>query len=431
MEELSKKLKELMGEEVLSNEIKKRKNQFSGLITEEDILKLIAREKGISFPETDLVLPKKLVELKQGEYSNVLVRVLHVFSPKAFEKEERKGRVCNMLVSDETGKATMVLWNRDVDFIEKGIIERNSVIEAKNVFVKNAAPLELHSGMLTEIHVKEDSFEEIPKDERIVFEIAGLKQGMMDVDFYGRVLDLREEKTFVKEKRTDDSMVPVMKKGLVSNCLVSDGTGQIRLILWDKNAEMVRKLKIGDAIKVESGFVKANPQTNSIEVHVGWKGRLVPNPRNHGLKEREKIIESTYQKKKMLEMLEGETAIANITLLDIYSARLLYKCNKCGATVKPQEGNALTCECGSSDIREIPMVTCEITDESAAMKCIFYGKQALELLEARDSGIGLDTILQLKKEYIIGKKFQLLVYPKKNAISGELELVVKHIISKT
>jgi ssDNA-binding replication factor A large subunit len=440
VDELIRKLSEKgLSEAELKQRVSEKQGEFGGLLTEEGALKLVAREHGISVEEVVPVEYRKLVELQEGERANVFVRVTQVFAPKAFEKEERRGRVCNLLVRDESAEGTLVLWNRDVDLIEKGAIERNDLVSVKNALVKKLAPLELHSGILTEIKVEQNQEKEktIPRKEEQVLTLSQLRDGEMDFDLYARVLDLREEKGFVRERRSDGSLLPVKKDGLIASCWVSDGSAQARLVLWDKNAELVRCMRIGDAVKVEGGYVKKNVRSGALEIHAGWRGRVVLNPRSHSLAGKESMLENTYAKAKILDLKENEAAIIDASLLNIYFARVVRKCLKCGAPVKfvgetggaeGRTAGAPSCECGSTEIRETPMIACELSDDSAAIRCVFYGRQALELLGVKEFGADPETILQLKKEYLVGKKLSLVVTPKTNPFSGELELVARHLL---
>ncbi|MBI5036251.1 hypothetical protein HZC09_02815 [Candidatus Micrarchaeota archaeon] len=70
-----------------------------------------------------------------------------------------------------------------------------------------------------------------------------------------------------------------------------------------------------------------------------------------------------------------------------------------------------------------------VVDDGSVLRCVFYGKQALDLLEVRDFAVDPETILQLKKEALLGKKLRMVVLPRRNPMTNELECVVKDIIS--
>lgn len=51
---------------------------------------------------------------------DVVVNVAQKESPRTFDKFGKKGKVCNALVQDATGKITLTLWNEDVDKVDVG-----------------------------------------------------------------------------------------------------------------------------------------------------------------------------------------------------------------------------------------------------------------------------------------------------------------------
>jgi len=90
--------------------------------------------------------------------------------------------------------------------------------------------------------------------------------------------------------------------GKVVNLEISDETGVCRLVLWDKNVELVENniLKTGDRVKIVNGYVKNG--LNGVEINVGrWgaveiltdeKNKLLDN-KNNTIDEEEKQLCST------------------------------------------------------------------------------------------------------------------------------------------
>jgi len=62
-----------------------------------------------------------LGELKAGQGKvDVLVKVKSKAEPREFEKYGKPLRVCNTVVSDDSGDMSMTLWNEDIDKINVG-----------------------------------------------------------------------------------------------------------------------------------------------------------------------------------------------------------------------------------------------------------------------------------------------------------------------
>ncbi len=452
--------------------IRKKRDEFAGLLSEESALKIIARECGVDVREEEK--PVDFSNLSSltvvGGRANVFVRVKNIFAPKAFETEKRKGRVCNVSIADETGAATLVLWNQDVDLVENGKIERNDLLEIADANVRTAVPLELHSALVTRITpFKENDLQggqtglalKIPRAEIAVKRLADVSAQDVEFDAYARVLKIGEEKEFSKQDG---------KKGKVASFLVSDGSKQLRLVLWDKNADLAHRAKVGDAVKIESGQCKPG-RDGEVEIQVGWKGHVVLHPANHGLAEKEKIWQETYPRKLLSEIEDGKECIASARLAEIYEGKTILKCKNCNVTIpKPLQATAgpagglaegteplpetrleqlenaggleepkagaetetIVCpSCGSVDYRELLILNAELDDGTATVRTAFFGKTALELLGIPTLTVDVSTVLALKKEFLLGENLLLVIAGKRNPSSGALEATARHIISRT
>jgi replication factor A1 len=66
--------------------------------------------------------------------------------------------------------------------------------------------------------------------------------------------------------------------GKFASVVLLDASGEIRVVLWDQNTEIVKKLRIGDVLLVRNGFAKEN--RGVLEVHAGNLSNMVMNPVN-------------------------------------------------------------------------------------------------------------------------------------------------------
>ncbi|MEM4188770.1 MAG: DUF2240 family protein, partial [Candidatus Hadarchaeum sp.] len=79
--------------------------------------------------------------------------------------------------------------------------------------------------------------------------IEDLLPGMSKVDLLARVVRIQEPREFQR---------PSGKSGQVGSLVLQDSTGEIRLVLWDDKASILRQggLKKGDIIKVQGAYVR-------------------------------------------------------------------------------------------------------------------------------------------------------------------------------
>ncbi len=121
----------VMSESEMEGEVQEKIEKFHGFLTREVALKLIAKEKGLLKEEEKTV---RINEIKPGEKRLIVeAEVVKVFPTAAFRSGKKSRRV---VVKDETGEATLVLWNDDVELAARmrrgdrlllhGVYERNN-----------------------------------------------------------------------------------------------------------------------------------------------------------------------------------------------------------------------------------------------------------------------------------------------------------------
>ncbi|MCD6381314.1 MAG: hypothetical protein J7L50_03205, partial [Candidatus Odinarchaeota archaeon] len=110
-------------------------------------------------------------------------------------------------------------------------------------------------------------FESIPHE--VVLEVRELKDGQQKVSVIGRVVRILGVRDFKTDKAS----------GKVGSFILADQSGEVRVVLWNENAELISKngIKVGDIVKVSNGYTKKNIRGN-LEVHVGTYGKVIVNP---------------------------------------------------------------------------------------------------------------------------------------------------------
>lgn len=59
------------------------------------------------------------IQTRQGKI-DVSGEIVSKDEPREFEKFEKKGKVCNAVLKDKSGKITLTLWNDEVDSVKVG-----------------------------------------------------------------------------------------------------------------------------------------------------------------------------------------------------------------------------------------------------------------------------------------------------------------------
>jgi ssDNA-binding replication factor A large subunit len=147
--------------------------------------------------------------------------------------------------------------------------------------------------------------------------IENILPGMQNVDIIGMVTKI-SKKAFATEKA----------KGNLANVTISDGTGSIRMVLWNDEIKIIDDVMEGDTITV-SGYVRQG--LFGSELRLGKFGKI------------EKSTERISRRSSITELREGQKKEIRATLVQVFESSPFYEiCKECGATLK-EEGENFVC----------------------------------------------------------------------------------------
>lgn len=387
--------------------MKKKQEEFAGLINDAAAAYALAREMGIAMEDTKTVEFAKLSGVSAGAAGiNALARVLHIFPVRTFERNGRQGRVCNIAIADESGSATLVLWDRDVDQVEKGAIERDSLLEIRGAHAKQSQQgIELHVGMSASVAKRGDA----PAGARLPTKISELRAESNDVDVYCRITEDVTAKEFGRNGT----------KSELASCTVADDSGTVRLVAWEHNAAALKRFKKGDAIKVESGYAKQAQR--GPELHVGKKGRIAPT--NALLPALDEL--ATTQSAQFAELKAGDVRKISAKITDFFRAVQYTACASCRKRI-----DVSPCPfCGGAAAQRYAL-SVMLDDTTMALNAVMFGDTVKKFLKvnALADDISPEVVANLKKEELVGRQMSAIARAKTNALSGQLELVVEEIL---
>jgi replication factor A1 len=376
--------KSRLSEEEVRHNIEVKKKEFSGLIDDDSAARLVLKDLGVSVP-SELPEPvfSPIAEITGNKIAepNAVVRVMQVNSPKAFESDGRQGRVCNIEVADASGKATLVFWEEDVRWMERRALERNDALELIGLSVKNFNPLELHSGMLTEIILHKQgrglpgaTLAGLPESAVPLASVPTLHEGDV-ADMYLRATAVSELREFERAGR----------KGRVLNVLSEDSEGRrLNVVLWDYYAEAAAKmLKLGEAFKLEGFAVRKGQQ--GLELQNTWQSHAVFEPTGSPLG-RKSPAEPAMQ---IADLKSKGRGIVSAQVKRVISASA--------------ENNVVSADA-------------ELSDSSGSVVVSFLGKPALALLQLRHAPkFDIRTAVSLKEEHLKGSKMRLIIQKRSRA----------------
>ncbi len=219
-------------------------------------------------PEAKTAL-SKVSGLQEGmNDANVVARVIRLFPVTLFEKEQRKGRVMNFLIGDETGITRATAWNDLVNEVQA--LKENDLVRIEGAYTKQGLKgIELHLGWQARIG-KEAKAEGIASAAALLRERAERKKvlelasGDANVLVEGKIVAVNPGGLFYnvcpkcsgKLQRLEEGMVcdkcgevkePDVRQ--VVSVRIDDGSAQINAVAYGKEAEKIIGLNKDELLK--------------------------------------------------------------------------------------------------------------------------------------------------------------------------------------
>ena len=260
----------------VERKVEAKKAKLSGLISKEGAAQIIAAELGINFEDQDL----KIAELMAGMRKvNVVGKIMNIFPVREFEKNDRKGKVANLILADDTGSTRLVLWDTNhIVLIEDESIKVGDVVEVKNGTTRDN---EIHLSSFGELKKSSIEMGDV-KSAPVASEVSlsDVRQGMI-VKIRGVVVQVFQPRFYsvcptcnkkvvssgvgsresgVGEKAEGDSVVEEFKcaeHGVVEkkdkailNFVLDDGTESMRVVMFsDQIGQVVPEEDLKDEKK--------------------------------------------------------------------------------------------------------------------------------------------------------------------------------------
>jgi len=269
--------------------VEAKKAKLSGLISKEGAAQIIAAELGISFEDEDL----KISELMGGlRKVNVVGKIMNIFPVRSFEKNDRKGKVANFILADETGSTRVVLWDvNHIEMIENEDIKAGDVVEIKNGSTRDS---EIHLSSFGELKKSEvvmDDVKNVPAASEVI--LSDVSQGM-SVKSRGVVVQVFQPRFYSvcptcnkKGLVGEDGVFKCAEHGKVEkkdrailNFVLDDGSESMRVVMFsDQIAALIKEEDLKDEVKaaafrddllgseiILSGRVNRNKLFNNLEI---------------------------------------------------------------------------------------------------------------------------------------------------------------------
>jgi len=203
-------------------------------------------------------------------------------------------------------------------------------------------------------------------------EVKNIIPGIKNLNATARVLRVFEPREFEKNG----------KKSKVCNIVLGDGTGTVRMSLWDDQCDFLENIKEGIAVEVFGSYTKEDYRGEA-EIRISKRGgiRILDHSDLPEISLEYNDYNNT-SREDICNFKPGgsyETRAAFVQLFD--SIPLFEVCPECGSRVKKEED--FTCKThGKVEPKKSLVISGVIDDGTANMRAVLFRENALELLNS-------------------------------------------------
>ncbi|KYK25741.1 hypothetical protein AYK26_01865 [Euryarchaeota archaeon SM23-78] len=254
--------------------------------------------------------------------------------------------------------------------IKERIIKKTGLTE-EQLNQKIKAKLQKLSGLISEegaAHIIANELGVKLFDIGEKLQIKNILPGMRNVDVIGKVLQKYELREFQTEKHS----------GKVSNMLIGDETGTVRVVMWHKQAELINQLKEGDVVKIRGGYIRDN--NRRYEIHLSEMSKLIINP--PGVKVEVKPYEPPAAVRKKIAEIQEDDANVEIlaTIVQVFDINFFEVCPQCNKRIRLREEGFVCPSHGKVEPNYNYVLNLYLDDGSDNIRVVFWRQQAEELL---------------------------------------------------
>ncbi|MFH1445047.1 MAG: DUF2240 family protein [Nanoarchaeota archaeon] len=267
------------------------------------------------------------------------------------------------------------------------------------------------------------------KETKRQLKIKNLMSGLRSVDIVGRIVNVAEVRDFERNG----------KPGQVTNIVIGDETGVVRLSLWNEEIDIIKEngLKEDETIRITGGYVKMDNRGN-LELRVG-RGKLEKIDEKIDVielpsKERMKESFETVHRREINELKEGDHGEIRACIVQLFKRNPFYEvCPQCSTRAKLLN-EKWTCDEHGEVTPSFRMVMSAVADDgSGNIRVVFFGETAEKLLgktseELKQLGEREGDVLKIYDHVnVLGNEFVLQGRVKQNSYTERLEMVANDI----
>lgn len=252
--------------------------------------------------------------------------------------------------------------------------------------------------------------------------------GMRGITVIGKVVRKFEVRAFAKEGRN----------GKVGSFMLADETAQMRVTLWNDQADLLGQLTDGDVVRIKNAYVKENRGNRELHLNTDSKLEIKPVGVTVSVPQRSERWEQTERAprvRKHISELAGDEENVELlaTVVQVYDPRFFDVCPKCGKRVIHSEGGSKCAEHGVVAPDTNYVVSAFLDDGTGNIRATFWKQQTQrltkkthgEMLQYQENPAAFEQV----KADLLGNIVKAVGKCKKNETFDRVELTVNLIFS--